>query len=476
MDQGEDAVHVREILEGRPLLRGPATNIEGIYAGPLWYYFQAVGYALLGGHPAGGVVLLIGLNVALTAILMMKVKREVGAGPAVLIGGALQFYWPFFDVSRYGFNPFPLVFLTVVTILLILDFLSGKKNALIWAAVLVGLAFHAELAGAMALFLFYAAVFLFLVAKGKVNWRIVSGNILVLTVLFLPLLYYHLFADTTFLSGWQGLFGRPGGVFTHSQFILMLRVFLRNIGKTVLPFAPALGLFIFLFILAFYFLKDLWKKNIFVTRFVYLVFFYLLVNWLWFGSNVGWRIWHTVAIPVVLFIALVLVLTQISGRFFRWLLVFILAAQLVFFVRLYGHFLGDTPDPSILRNEIAAIDWVYQHSEGKGFYVYNYLPSVRDYSHQYLFWWYGRKKYGYLPCEYSSYPGVPDFFVPNFQSYQNPVERCSRERFLIIEPGQGGFIRATWLEGVTDATKLVDQAKIGQLVVQKRILVSSGGQ
>src|SRR5689334_5830320 len=54
MDQGNDAIHAREILVRHKLpLLGPETSIFGLYAGPAWYYFIALGYFLAGGHPAG---------------------------------------------------------------------------------------------------------------------------------------------------------------------------------------------------------------------------------------------------------------------------------------------------------------------------------------------------------------------------------------------------------------------------------------
>ncbi len=111
MDAGNDAVHVRELLErGQFPVLGPVTGLDGIYAGPGWFYFIAIGYWLFGGHPFGAVFMMIMLNLLLTAILMRRINHEVSPLAAIVVGAGLQMSWRFYDASRYGFNPFPLVF------------------------------------------------------------------------------------------------------------------------------------------------------------------------------------------------------------------------------------------------------------------------------------------------------------------------------------------------------------------------------
>ena len=53
--------------------------------------------------------------------------------------------------------------------------------------------------------------------------------------------------------------------------------------------------------------------------------------------------------------------------------------------------------PTTYKNEITAIDWIYQDAGGEPFGVFVYTPPVYDYAYQYLFWWRGGKRYGYLP-------------------------------------------------------------------------------
>jgi len=133
MDQANDAIHVREILvDHKLLLRGPETSIFGIYAGPLWYYFIAVGYALFGGHPFGGVFMLIILNVFTLFIIIRRISKEISPMTGIVTGAFLQVSWWFYDLSRYSFNPFPNFFLSVVGIFWLTDFLRGKTESTFW--------------------------------------------------------------------------------------------------------------------------------------------------------------------------------------------------------------------------------------------------------------------------------------------------------------------------------------------------------
>ena len=79
VDQGNDAVYIREILENKKLLLlGPETSIRGVFAGPLWYYFLAIGYLLSDGHPYGGVLILIILNLVTSLFLIIWLSERIG--------------------------------------------------------------------------------------------------------------------------------------------------------------------------------------------------------------------------------------------------------------------------------------------------------------------------------------------------------------------------------------------------------------
>ena len=172
-----------------------------------------------------------------------------------------------------------------------------------------------------------------------------------------------------------------------------------------------------------------------------------------------------------------LLLPSIPRKFAVVLLFLSIVSHLLYFIPRYQLNFFPSADPSILHNELAAIDWVYKKADGKGFYVYNYLPSVYDFPYQYLFWWYGRKHYGYVPCEYASFPGAPGLVIPSHNHYQTPKRPCPQLssgqtlRFLIIEPDEHTDVQKQWLEAVEKNTKLIEEAHVGTIQVEKRVLL-----
>jgi hypothetical protein len=50
-----------------------------------------------------------------------------------------------------------------------------------------------------------------------------------------------------------------------------------------------------------------------------------------------------------------------------------------------------------IKGKLDALDVIYQDAEGKPFNVLVYTPPVYTYAYDYLFQWYGAKKYSYVP-------------------------------------------------------------------------------
>lgn len=469
MDQGDDAVNVREILERKQWpLHGSETAIPNVYSGVLWYYFLAVGYFLTQGSPSAVIYLLIFLTLVATVSLSLVTKKRVSPLASLVIAASLQIFWPFYDISRFGFNPFPLVPLGVITFLLLEDFWEKPKNQFTWATLTVAVSFHTELAGAMGLFLFYGVCGLWYLLVKKLDPKKLVLPVIIFIIFFIPFVLQEIKNDYLGVAAIQDQIFGSRGVFNDNRFQRVLEGILSNISIAAVPQNILLGLVLIGIVVVLFLKYHDHHINKFAFNFARLTLIFIVVNLIWFGSNTGWNPWHTASIPTLVFISLILIIMSLPRCFQIPLVVLVLAFQLSFFQNLYRHFINHIDDESILRNEISSIDWVYRKSHGQGFYVYNYLPSVRDYSHQYLFWWHGKKKYGYLPCEYSRYPGVPSFFVPGYRFYQNPGRPCSKLRFLIIEPDANKTIFNQWYQGVTTGSRLLESTLIGRIKVEER--------
>lgn len=475
MDQGRDAVYAREIINRQQIiLEGPETSgIKGFFTGPLWYYFISIGYFIFRGHPFGAVFMLILLNTVVSGILMWWLAKKISPPLALAVGLSLQFFWPYYDSSRYSFNPFLLVPLAILLILLLTDSLEGKKNSFLLAAIPVGLVFHSEVAGAIVFFFLYFLTGFYLTIRRKISLRTVLFAIILLLGCFLPYLVSEI--DTNF-SQTSSLFrelNNSQGVLSGTNFRFITQKFLELIKESIIP-QNALASLILLAVTTLFFIRS-YRKHLSSSRFSLitshlslLVLIFWFLSWLWFGSNKGWQTWHTVYLPPLLFVSIILLLYALPRKIGGFLIPIIFVSQILYFKSQYLFYLRPSKDPSLLRNELAAIDWVYQKSNNRGFYVYNYLPSVLDYPYQYLFWWYGREKYGYLPCEFASYPGSPKLFVPGRQYYENPKKECGNLRFLIIEPDKNAVVQNEWLTNIIQNTSLIEETKTGQISIEMR--------
>ena len=123
-------------------------------------------------------------------------------------------------------------------------------------------------------------------------------------------------------------------------------------------------------------------------------------------------------------------------------------------------------DTASFHNQTAAIDEVYNQAKGENFKAYVYMPSVIDYPYQYLFWWYGLKKYGYTPTDYAYLPNQPVYIAD--KSLFNHLEKNTDTGliFLIKEPDHN-FTRPGW-EGTFINYPVVSKKTVGPLEIEVR--------
>lgn len=466
MDQGYHGVYAREISYHHRLLEmGDPTSISGLYNGPLWLYFIALGQFLFRGNPIGSIFLLSSLSLASTVVLVIFARRFFGDINALILGIILQLFWPFYELSRYSFNPFPLAHFAIFLILLLISFINGNKKSFIWAAIPVGLVFHCEMAPLPVYVATYTLVGTWGFTKGKLNIRTIFYSILVLLIFFIP----HIF--TEFRDGfpqYQAVVHEfvSGSTFSQTNFPQIIRIFLSRTQESLIPQSSLLSTVFLLGTLSL-FLKQV-KKFKEIKLFVGLSALMYLLSIFWFGLTKGYHQWQSVYIPPLIFVSTLFMLFSLKSRLKYLLIGALFVSQFALFAGRYWEYFHPSSDASILANEIKAVDWVYQKADGKGFYEYNYLPSVYDYPYQYLFWWWGRKQYGYVPCEYSTFPGAPKTTIPSHAFYEEPKRECAPLRFLIVEPDRRGTVRQNWIDDVRAGTTLLEETSIGRIHIEKR--------
>ncbi len=344
MDQGNEAVYAREIwFRHQLVLTGPETSIPGLFNGPLWHWFISIGYIVFGGHPIGPLVLLVFLNLGLSMFLMQKVFRYVSFWPSITLGFALQFFWPFYDTSRYAFSPFALVFCNVIAILLLESFLRGNKRSFIFAAFPVSLTFHTELASFPPLLFIYLFIGIWSLFKKLLTWSTLAYGIVIVFIFFIP----HVLSEaiTNFSQFWSvhKSLSSEQTVFAGAKFVEMTQVFIMLIGKSVVPQKPYIGAVIFL--LVFLFFIKYCNHNIFIKRFIFLSLLLVGISWIWFSSNIGWHSWHTVYVAPLLFISLLLMLFSLPKKIGVIFISTVLIFQLGFFYKAVSRYTSSFGGP-----------------------------------------------------------------------------------------------------------------------------------
>lgn len=465
VDQGDDAVHVREITEyGRLLLKGPETGIKGVYAGPGWYYFLAPFYFIFSGDPFAGLLAIIILNLATTLIVVWQVGKRVSYLSAIMLGIALQFFWHFYDFSRYQFNPFPLVLLTLIQILLYINLFLGGKKSYYYALIPVIFAFNFEVAGAAVLFTYHLAVGAYLLFKKKISLTpYLLVNFALPLVLLSPLIMSlsNQLLNSSIVNP-QLVSNR--GIFSGTNFIFMGERFLEILQRSIIPQSATVSLFALLVLSAWIFKA---KSNKFVRIFFVNTAVLFLASYLFFSLSKGWQDWHTVYLYVMVFISLVLIALSLPKKasiilFF----IFVIFHGQIFNIR-YNEYVTAGTDPGLLINQIKVVDWIYSDAMHGGFNVYTYTVHRYDYNYQYLFSWRGKSEFGYLPCEYSLLPGyLKSTYILNPEDYSKPTLGCNDFYYLIIESGKTSEIE-NWMSKINLSGIIEKEKFLGEIRVLK---------
>lgn len=439
-DQARDMLDLRNIVVGiNPTLVGPTTSINGVFLGPGYYYFNVIPFFLGQGDPSYLVYWNI-LFYLIAAIILLAVhyKREVSFG---FFASIIFIMAPgLFQPTRYFWNansmPYVALFYFVVLSLFLLQ-PSAKKSFLVGLLAGVGMQFEAAFGVLLLPFALLASAF------KKTGWKNTVFQVLGFGLTLTPQILFDIknnFAMTRLfiaeVTGHGAVLGEKitflEAVVSHfNSFILFSH------GILALPFK--LDTIILIGALCFLSLKLYQKKLDPVLK----VYFLMSTSFLIFAFIFYLAYLHhlkdwfilSLRLPYIFIIAAFFsavyqhtleketAISQFSlGRKMRHLpqttVIAVLLLSVFFSYADQKQFIHTDPDfrsddKSNLRNTIEAVDWVYEHTKGKGFKAYNYIPSVYDFPYQYIYWWHGTRKYGYQPETITYKEGVPEYVPLN---------------------------------------------------------------
>lgn len=443
-EQGRDALIVQEILSGQKLtLIGPKTDVEGVFHGAFYYYLLAIPYFLGNGNP-----LMAGYFIAFINALGASVIYFIGKSELKLITritASLIFVFSFQGnvFSRWLSNPTLSLPLTIFFIYNLKK--QFNKNNFLIALFFWGCIFHFELA--TALFLLPVLVYYLLKNLKKFNLFLIVQGAIVLFFMFSPYLIFNIRHGNILITGLVNFLKiHKEANFNLLKFISDLSVVIqREFTLSLSPAFPQLAKVIF--VLGFICLMLARKK--FIAQ---IVFFWLFLPLLLmiFVKTIPMSQVSIFLVGAFCFLT-ALIMEKVSGFKKNIAAIVIIGLIIVsnfsyfwerieksenFFFRSYQY--------TFLKDQKRILDFVYQQAGGENFsYNYYSFPYWLPQGWDYLFSWYGKNKYGYLPSEKRTkifYVIIePDEVTPKYQ--QDWYEKLNKESTL-IESFSSGNLRA----------------------------------
>lgn len=461
-DHGRDMLAVKNIVVDHKLtLIGPHTGFQGLFHGPIWYYLLAAPFLISGGDPRAGVLLMVVLGI-LSIILGYFVGRSFfGRATGLLLAFFIAFSPSSVFLSRFFWNPYPIPLLMLVFYFFVLKIVRNKKAyVFLWglSGFVAGVIGQFNLA--FGFFMIPATALLILIfGIRKLRSSVVAFFGYLIT--FLPQVFFELRHDFLMTRSLFKFFsGESRGLGEVVIFpTRILHRFNELEGSTILSVSQNKFFAYFIFflsILALFFLlrrkeREEKKENLISTVVVlatlplimflgFLIYPYVAWSYYWIGLQTAYYLFLAVAFGAFLRLR--------EKNFFKLVVISVLTIWLVHTLTSRSLYVRkDEGGPTTYKNEIAAIDWIYQDAGGEPFGIFVYTPPVYDYAYQYLFWWRGRKKYGYLADK-------------------------SKERlfYLIIEPdSERPFASKGWKETVIQTGKVIQKVVLpGQITIEKR--------
>lgn len=434
-DHGLTFLEIRDIAFLHKFrLIGPEGGIKGIFFGPTWYYLIAIPFYILKGDPRSGALVSLIINLCTIPFAYL-----IGSKISYKTGLNLALFFAFFAVmisssaNTFVVDTFPLINLLALWILLF----TKKNIKLYFGTFLAGLSFHFEPVVALG---FNLALLYILYPDLK---PLKLKNKFILTIIwiipFIPQILFdlrHNFLQTSavlsaisksgqdlgeILPLWKRFFDRP---------VLLVKQYHSIIGNGKIWLTLLSLVYMVFGIKSSYQSSNRYKMLL--TKYC-LAFYIIPILYFIFLFPPGIKEWYFTSFfsfyAVFISLGLAYDFKKRIFRYFSYLIIILFLFINTNPINTIKSLKNNTPskDPSSLKNELAAIEWIYHDSDRSPFLIYTYSPAVYDYPYQYLIWWYAQKNKLSYPKDFSYRPKTYDY-VPNKLAYVPPPE--TNDKFI----------------------------------------------
>jgi len=405
-EQGRDMLVVRDIVFYHKLtLIGPTTAISGVFHGPLYYYIAAIPFYFNKGNPLSIEYFFLFLN-ALTVFLIYILGKEMFNRRVGLISSIIfTFSFGAVEMARWLSHPPLIIPLSCLFFICLSRFLKGKNVYLILSAIAYGLSSQTEFTYFM-IFSFISIIVFILFFNNFKNQKIWYLFLSFLIAVILALGNFVLFDFRHKFLMFHSLTGLIGG---HSGFYgSFLQSVIHSINNyiilffhTIIPFHFWVGLLLFILGIVVVFIAS--DKNKIGKR---LLLIWLLSPFVVFVLLKYYPLVHYFLPSLVGIIVLMSFLIDklfIRNKTFGLLGVFVIVCINFYvwfnYLPQNANVYFQTTQPDLkYSDQTLVIKEIYKEANGKPFSFQAYtIPYWLQEEWQYLFWYVGTTKYGYVP-------------------------------------------------------------------------------
>lgn len=416
-DQGRDYLAVKSIVEDKkPTLIGSeigagSAGFQNIFHGPFHYYFLAIPFVLLKGDPYGGIVLTFTYGMATIILGFVLVRKIFGVYAGLAAAFLISISPPLISASRFVWNTHGATVFILLSFYFLFKSIQNKQSKLrdsFLAAFFAGFSYNFQLAIAVSL---CASIIIFSIFVNKQKrFMHITTLFLGFIFAFLPMILFEV------RHGFRAIDGLFTYIFIKDKEIVTAKfieanlkdhfgVFIYNFFDTFQPILLIQNNYflIVFFLLCIYFITREPKKD--KRQFLYFLLLLPVVSFFVLsfikGGIYNYYLTHLYFVYILSFIYILYIsfknrMRIIAFGFFVLLALMVLRAAIEnpnIFIYDYKDYGGDAK----IKGRLDAVDYIYKDAGGKQFGLLVFSPPIYTYPYDYLIWWHGKRKYGYIP-------------------------------------------------------------------------------
>lgn len=439
-EQGRDSLVVRDIVYNHKLtLIGAKTDIDGIFHGPFFYYLRAIPHFLSGGDPVAESFFIIFL-ISLSVFLFYLVGKTLFSDRVGIIASFLFTFSPqAVQYARWLSNPPLSMPLVLLFILFLYQLKLGKVNWIYPVFIVAGLLIHLQILHTY--FVIPIIIIVLLGTRKKIGIERIILGLMIFTFtlsnfIIFDLRHNFLISNNILLV----LLGKKG-------FPSPLIVSLRETWTTLLLevkgyIFPEISIVAYIsLLLATILVLAKWKEHKTFNYYILLISFFTPLFMVGFSR-------HSTLPHYFIFLSPILFLIIAIAIDILWAKKQIFALSILTFFAIFNikPIFTQKPWELTIGTERKIIDFIYKDAERKSFtYEAFTIPYFWRDGWQYMFLYYGQKKYGYIP---SDEKGI--------------------YHYVIWEDDRSGFLKKWYQEKIVPRGEIVAKIQVGNVHVERR--------